>query len=173
MIRPRKYLCSVDLKWINDWYLIMKKYDVYGGLLWLIISIFVGVMGINFGIGTIRYPGPGFLPLLMGIILFGLALGMIILATRKKNQEANFKESPSYDKSVFWTLAILFVYAFLLEFLGYIIASFLVILYLFKVPGGRKWGFSIFVTLVTIAVTWYFFGILLQAQFPKGLWDIG
>jgi hypothetical protein len=46
-------------------------------------------------------------------------------------------------------------------------------LYLFKVPGAQRWWFSMLVTVVVIALTYYFFGVLLQAQFPKGVLNIG
>jgi hypothetical protein len=60
-----------------------------------------------------------------------------------------------------------------LEYLGYIVGSLLLMFYLFKVPGAQRWWFSTLVTVVTIALTYYVFGVLLQAQFPKGALNIG
>lgn len=151
----------------------MKKYDLYGGIFWLCMAIFVSGMGIKFGLGTPSYPRPGFFPFLVGLILLGLSVGILVLTLKEKYKEANFSESPFFGKKVFFTLAILLAYSFSLEFLGYVIGSFLLMLYLFKVPGAQKWWFSTLVTVVLIALTYYFFGVLLQAQFPKGVLNIG
>jgi len=151
----------------------MKKYDLYGGLFWLLIGLFVSGMGMKFGLGTFSYPGPGFFPLLVGLILSFLSLGILILAMKERTLDAHFTEWPDFARNVFITLAVLFAYSFSLEYLGYIIGSSLLMIYLFKVPGAQRWWFSTLVTLVTIALTYYFFGVLLQAQFPRGSLNIG
>ena len=151
----------------------MKKYDFYGGLFWLLIGLFVSEMGIKFGLGTFSYPGPGFFPFLVGLILSCLSLGILVLAVKEKSQDAHFAKWPDFGRNVFITLAVLFAYSFSLEYLGYIIGSILLMIYLFKVPGAQRWWFSTLVTMVTIALTYYVFGILLQAQFPKGSFNIG
>jgi hypothetical protein len=151
----------------------MKKYDLYGGLFWLLIGLFVSGMGIKFSLGTFSYPGPGFFPFLVGLILSSLSLGILILAVKERSQNAHFTEWPDFGRKVFVTLAVLFAYSFSLEYLGYIIGSILLMIYLFKVPGAQRWWFSTFVTVVTIALTYYVFGVLLQAQFPKGSFNIG
>jgi len=142
-------------------------------MLWLCMAVFVSGMGIKFGLGTPSYPGPGFFPFLVGLILLCLSLGILVLTLKKKVREADFSEWPFFGKKVFFTLAILLAYSFSLEFLGYVIGSLLLMLYLFKVPGAQRWWFSMLVTVVVIALTYYFFGVLLQAQFPKGVLNIG
>jgi hypothetical protein len=152
----------------------MKKYDLYGGVLWLFIAVFVSAMGIKFGLGTFGYPGAGFFPFLVGLILFVLSLGMLLWAIKEgRGKKANFTEWPFFKRKVFYVLAILFAYSFSLEYLGYILSSFFLMFYLFKVPGAQKWWFSIAFTTAMIAITYYFFGVLLQAQFPKGVLNIG
>ncbi len=151
----------------------MKKYDLYGGLFWLLMAIFVSGMGVKFGLGTLSYPGPGFFPFLVGLILLCFSFGMIIIAFKERSKGPEFKEWPSFGKGVFVTLAILFAYAFSLEYIGFIIGSFFLMFYFFKVPGARKWWFSTTATVVTIALTYYFFVVLLKAQLPKGLLEMG
>ena len=142
-------------------------------MLWLCMAIFVSGMGIKFGLGTPSYPGPGFFPFLVGLILLGLSIGILVLTLKEKYRGVDFSEWPFFGKKVFFTLAILLAYSFSLESLGYLIGSFLLMVYLFKVPGAQKWWFSTLVTVVVIALTYYFFGVLLQAQFPKGVLNIG
>jgi hypothetical protein len=152
----------------------MKKYDLYGGVLWLFIAVFVSAMGIRFGLGTFKYPGVGFFPFLVGIILFALSLRVLLVALKeRRGKKANFSEWPFFKRKVFFILAILLAYSFSLEYLGYILGSFFLMIYLFKVAGVQKWFFSILASAVMVVITYYFFGVLLQAQFPKGLLNIG
>ncbi len=139
----------------------------------MLMAVFVSAMGIKFGLGTLRYPGPGFFPFLVGLILFFLSLAIISPALKQRKKDAHFAEWPHLSGRVFPTMAILFAYGCVLEYSGYILGSFLVMFYLFKVPGEQKWWFSTLVTAITVALTYYIFGVLLQAQFPKGIWDLG
>lgn len=151
----------------------MKKYDFYCGLFWLFVALFVSAMGLKFGLGTPGYPGPGFFPFLVGIILAGLSLAIIILTERVKYKDTTFAKWPFFSKGVFFTLSILFAYSISLEFIGYILGSFFLMLYLFKVPGTQKWRLSLFLSVAMTALTYFFLGVLLQAQFPKGVFNLG
>jgi hypothetical protein len=152
----------------------MKKYDLYGGIFWLVMAFFVSGMGLKFGLGTIGYPGPGFFPFLVGLILLGLSIGIILMAVKERRiKKAGFGEWPFFRRNVFFILAILFAYGLSLEYLGYVLGSLFLMVYLFKVPGQQKWWFSTVVTVAMVAMTYYFFGVLLQAQFPKGVFNIG
>jgi hypothetical protein len=153
----------------------MKLYDLYGGLFWLLMAVFLGGIGLKFGLGTLNYPGPGFFPCIVSVILLGLSVSLITLARheKRKRTDATFAQRPSFDRSVLFTLAILLLYAFALEVVGYILDSFALMLYLFKVPGQHRWGFSLLSSIVMVALIYYFFGVLLQAQFPKGIFNLG
>ncbi len=152
----------------------MKKYDLYGGIFWLVLGLFVTGMGVKFGLGTFGYPGPGFFPFLVGLILLGLSTGIIFVAVKEsRTKKANFAEWPFFRRNVFLILAVLFAYGFSLEFLGYVLGSLFLLLYLFKGPGRQKLWFSTVIAVAMVAATFYFFGVLLQAQFPKGIFNIG
>jgi len=151
----------------------MKQYDIYCGLLLLATAIFVIGASLKMGLGDVGSPKPGFFPFLVGFLLFFLSLGIIILALKERHKDPTFKEWSSLRVSVLLTLAVLIVYAISLEFLGYIVGSFFLFLYLFKVPAGKKWVVSIFMAMVVVSLSYYIFGVLLQAQFPKGIFHLG
>jgi len=151
----------------------MKKYDIYCGLFLLGMAIFVIGASLKMGLGDLGAPRPGFFPFLVGVLLFFLSLGIIILTVRERYKDRNFKEWPSLSVSVLLTLAVLIVYAISLEILGYIVGSFFLFLYLFKVPARKKWVFSILMAIVVVSLSYYIFGVLLQSQFPKGIFRLG
>jgi putative tricarboxylic transport membrane protein len=151
----------------------MKKYDIYGGLFWLAMGLFVCLVSLlKFGLGSFGYPGPGFFPFLVGLLLFFLSIGMIGRALKERLTSADFKEWPSFRRNVTITLLVLFVYAFVLESIGYLIASFLLFVYLFKFPSGKRWWVSIAFSVLVVGITYYFFGVLLKTQFPTGILNI-
>lgn len=151
----------------------MKKYDIYCGLFLFVTAIFVIGASLKMGLGDVGSPKPGFFPFLVGFLLFFLSLGIIILAVKERPKNRTFKEWPSLSVSVLLTLAVLLVYAVSLEFLGYIVGSFFLFLYLFKVPAGKKWVFSILMAIVVVSLSYYIFGVLLKSQFPKGIFNFG
>jgi hypothetical protein len=152
----------------------MKKYDVYCGLFWLIMAIFVsGTSLLKLRLGSLKYPGPGFFPFLIGLLLLFLSLNIIIPAMKEWQRDHTFKEWPSFSIKTLTTLAILFIYAIFLEFTGFFIGSFLLLLYIFKVPAGRKWWVSILMTAIVTCLSYYLFGVILKAQLPKGTFNIG
>ena len=121
----------------------MKKYDLYGGLFWLLIGLFVSGMGIKFSLGTFSYPGPGFFPFLVGLILSCLSLGILILALKERSQECTFYRMARFrQESLLYLGRFSSLILFLWNIWAISLAPFLLMLYLFKVPGAQKWWFS-------------------------------
>lgn len=152
---------------------MMKQYDIYCGLFWLGIALIVSVTSLlKFGLGSFGYPGPGFFPFLVGLLLFFLSLGMIGIALTERLKNPSFKQWPVFHRNVTVTLFVLFAYAFTLTSIGYILGSFLLFVYLFRFPSGKRWWVSVVLSVIVVAITYYFFGVLLQTQFPEGILKI-
>lgn len=150
----------------------MKPFDLYGGLFWLIVALFVsGASVLKFGLGDFHSPGPGFFPFLVGMLLLVLSIAMITGAVKERTKDSAW-EWPAFPGKIFMTLLVLFVFALSLERLGYVVGSFLLFLYLFKFPAGKRWASSLVLSILVAAITYYFFGVLLKTQFPKGILNI-
>lgn len=151
----------------------MKKYDIYGAILWAGMAIFIIATAPKIGLGIPRSPGPGLFPLMVGYILLFFSTLMIIIAIHNKKDSQDFNIWPHFRGTVFFNFSILIAYTFLLEHIGFIISSLLLLIYLFRISGKRKWWFSIGFAFLIVSTAYYFFGILLSAQFPKGFFGIG
>jgi putative tricarboxylic transport membrane protein len=66
-------------------------------------------------------------------------------------------------------MAVLCIYALVLEYLGYLISTSILLLYLFKISSSINWRMSLLMTVVVMAVSYYFFVVLLQSQLPNGI----
>lgn len=65
-------------------------------------------------------------------------------------------------------LGVLFIYTALLEFLGFVLGTFLLLLFLFRVVEPVGWKTVILVTVLTMGGTYLLFGILIESSLPKG-----
>ena len=89
--------------------------------------------------GPLHRPGPGFMPSLIGSLLVLLGLLLTFLDTRrreKKGEEVSLRKF--WGKGVYSLIAS-FLYIFLLEPLGFVIATLLLFFSLLKIMGTRKW----------------------------------
>jgi hypothetical protein len=74
---------------------------------------------------------------------------------------------PSYRRV--YTLVLLVLYALLLNSVGYVITTFLVMFGLFFDPEKRRFAAPLFASLASVAVTYTLFEIWLKTQLPRGL----
>jgi len=148
----------------------MRKHDIYCGFFWLLLSLFVGGISLlSLGLGTLSYPAPGFYPFLISVMLLCISLILVVRAFMGQGEDPNYYQWPSYGRNVPITLGALLAYALVLEYLGYIISTSLLLVFLFKVTASRNWMVSLLMTAIVIIVSYYFFVVLLQSQLPLGI----
>jgi L-lactate permease len=68
-------------------------------------------------------------------------------------------------------LASLLVYSYFLVPLGFLPATFLLLIFLFKWIEPHKWVTAICVSAVMVSVTYLVFAYWLGCQLPKGIFD--
>jgi putative tricarboxylic transport membrane protein len=148
----------------------VKRTYVIVNIFWLVLSTAVCVESWNLKVGGLHNPGPGFLPFYTAILLGLLAL-ISLLQTLK---ESEGPASEIWGGIQFGKLAILlgtlFLYVFLLDRLGFLLGTFLLLLVLFRIVEPYSWKIVLFSSLLTTAATYFFFVILLESRLPRGLW---
>ena len=147
----------------------MKKNNRLQALLWALFGLYVAYEGFQLKLGTARAPKPGFLIFWMGVIIVGLSLLFFL---------QNFSASRD-GKKVVWRgtqwfrgvklMAALFLYVGLFQWLGFILSTFFLLIFLFKGLEPQKWGTALLLSAVTITVCYLVFGVFLELQFPPGL----
>jgi putative tricarboxylic transport membrane protein len=148
----------------------VKRTYVIVNIFWLVLSTAVCVESWSLKVGGLHNPGPGFLPFYTAILLGLLAL-ISLLQTLK---ESEGPASEIWGGIQFGKLAILlgtlFLYVFLLDRLGFLLGTFLLLLVLFRIVESYSWKIVLFSSLLTTAATYFFFVILLESRLPRGLW---
>ena len=119
--------------------------------------------------GSLRGPGPGLFPNLVAILMMILSLFLII--PRRKGEGESFS-ARSTLRLVIVFIALL-AYSFALEYLGFVVVSFLLMTYLFKTFGtSRKWYAAVLWALASVGMTYLLFEVLLEGNLPQGMFRV-
>jgi len=144
--------------------------DLASGLFWLALSVFICIKSAEVEIGSIRSPGSGFLPFWAGVLFGMLAMVLVLKSLIKKG----INERPPIIGNVKWNRALvvlgsLYAYAILLQKIGYLLATFGLMILLFCVLERPKWWVGIASSLLTVSLTYLIFYKWLGVQLPKGI----
>lgn len=152
------------------------RYDKVTSLTWLVGSIAIILGSLAYSFGSWSHPGPGFLPLLCGVIMAALSLLIFIQATLigqagvKKKEEGTFFTA-RWGKLIA-ALAVLFAYALFIEIVGFVVMTFAFMLFVLKVVEPTKWRTALITSVLTTGISYLLFVSWLKVLMPKGFWPI-
>jgi len=117
--------------------------------------------------GTVRNPGPGFVPWWTGLALALLALAALAqaLAAAPSRRPAG---AGGRTPRVVGLLGALAAYVLLLEPLGYPACTFLLVGFMLRVVEPRPWGQALGVAAVAAVGSYVLFAVWLKVPLPPG-----
>lgn len=121
-------------------------------------------------IGNPGHPGPGFLPFWLAV---ALCLVAAALALRPAPQGPSLGTATAERRrpgKVVLVLVASATYAFLLEPLGFLLTTFLFLLFLLRAIEARAWTSSLVVSAATALASHLVFKVWLDVQLPAGPW---
>jgi hypothetical protein len=150
----------------------MTKYDRISTLFFIGVAIFICEESIRLGAGSLSSPGPGLIPLGSGLILGIFAL--IVLArtfvrNTSKGKGALWAQGTKW-RNIVWGLLSMIAYAFLIDFLGFNLVTFLWMGFVCRGIGKMGWVPTIFTSVVTTLLSYLIFEHYLGVRFPHGTW---
>jgi putative tricarboxylic transport membrane protein len=150
---------------------IFRERDVTSSVFWALVGIFFCIGGFQYGFRRSGIPGPGFLPLVTGLILVALSLTLLISTVLSKRGRATLAESILPDgqalKRILQALGALCFYALALERLGFALTTFLFMVVVLRLE-PRRWSFIISAALGTTVFFFILFKVLLRVPLPPG-----
>ena len=147
--------------------------DVSRGRVGSLIFLFVGVYGLIFStqmpLGRWNEPGPGIFPLFLSISL--CFSGILWCCVGKDERKEGIPRERLIGQIMTPLRIVLTTAAYILALsrMGYLLASILYLFTLFLWISRFRWWVSLGLSIVIGAGSWYFFGRLLSAQLPQGL----
>lgn len=149
--------------------------EKWSSLVWLGIAIYICVGSLRLSLGSFHHPGPGFLSFYAGFILGGLAL-VVYLRARKAPSAKREAEPIWSNRQRGWkmvlTVVALLVYAVAMNYLGFLVSTFIFLAFLLKVIEPQRWSVALFGSLAASGAFYLVFEMGLQSQLPKGLFPI-
>jgi len=142
----------------------LKDSEVVGSLFWMAVGIFFAIGGVKLKVGTLHNPGPGFLPVIMAMILvfsslFTLAKGLV----RPVRPISRF----SWRRHALM-IASVFFYGLLLQLIGFLLSTFITMLILFGLLRGKSsWTMVFIYAAITALAGWLVFSVALSIPFPS------
>lgn len=137
--------------------------DLKSGLFFLALSLLTIWESLRAGFGTLKEPGSGMVSLLGGAALCALSISLI-----REGWGVREVQKP-HPRRVILAIISLFVYSLLLETLGFLVATFLLVGVLFHLGEHRRWWVLVGISALVSLLAYGIFGGLLHVYFPKGL----
>ena len=152
----------------------IKQIRKVEGSFWIGMGVLICLLAWKSKIGFFREPGPGFVAFISGIFvsMIGLVMGLSELLSKislRSSTDLNQTFSIASWPRLIYTMVLLLSYALLLNTLGYILTTFLVMWGLFYDREKSRWVSSGLASLASVGVTYLVFQVWLRCQFPRGL----
>ncbi len=148
----------------------MASTDRWSALFWFFFSLFATYESYELGLGVLHEPGPGFLYFWTGIVVAVLSLVVIVKSLMvREGQEVEEVSFTRYGLvRVSCVLCALVLYALTVEWLGFIIVSLLLFIFILGVVEKKGWLFTCLVSLLVTVLAYLVFETALQSQLPEG-----
>ena len=148
---------------------MILTFDRFGSILFALIGAVFIVESRS--ISTSAYGsdvGPNLFPLGLGVLLILLSLRLFWETLKQKNAHTGASSSDSLNyKRFLLILVATFLYVFLLETLGYVIATFLFLTFAFRVMGSASILKAAILSLVFSAGVYFLYVYLLKGTLPE------
>ena len=153
----------------------MKMAEMITGVVLLVLSGLVIWESLQMPPSSSFGPGAGFLPFWLGVLLAVLATILFVSAWR--SPAAVQDSTPVFPgKQALFAIAAVLAglagYILLIDVLGYLVDTFLFIVFLMKVVEHEKWPLTLMVAVITTAALFITFQFLLQITLPSNMFGL-
>lgn len=149
----------------------MRAVNVVAGAIIIGLSALVLAESLGLQFYEEGVPGPGFFPTLVAVTLAFCGALLVVMSLAKPAREFGEFERPSRFQAQrslgVWVALLVTVIA--VDFLGFLIAMFLIVALLLLVIERRRNMGAIITIVVTPLLAYLLFGVLLQVRLPAGL----
>lgn len=135
--------------------------------IWVVLSALLGVKAIQLDLGTPSAPGPGFMLLVLAVLLFSLSV--ILLLQRRHPTEEKVVQQSNFKMSAFYIACSIVLYIFFFKKIGFLFSTLLLLIFLFRSMGTRKWRWVFAEAIIVTFLSYLLFGVILKLNLPTGI----
>jgi putative tricarboxylic transport membrane protein len=149
----------------------VRRRQLIAAAVLLAFGLFAVAQARGLRFGTVAAPGPGFFPLCLAMALCLAAVGLIVQTWRAALAGAPAPAPTAGPRrfAVAGTLGSLLVYALVLEWLGFLLATFALLVFFFRALQRQSWLVVVAGSLATSLLSYLVFKTWLGINLPGGL----
>ena len=133
----------------------------------LLTGVWICMEALQVPFGSLRMPGAGFFPLVLGVTLSALAV--ILFAVEWAGREVGSTRVWPDTPDVLYVTGILVLAAWLFERVGFLIAMGVFLAVAIKVLGRGRWWTALATAVIGSVTSYWVFVRLLQISLPGGI----
>jgi len=152
----------------KEW-IARKGADLWTGLFLMILSGAIIREAIELEVGTPHNPGSGFMIFGAASVLGLLALRQFIQSLHSKGRKVEGASEAIHWKRIVLVILANIIYIFLLQPVGYLLSTFLLMGFLFQVHEKGRWFSAVWGAALTSFSSYLVFSRILQLNLPRGL----
>jgi hypothetical protein len=147
----------------------VRRRDLAAAAVLLAFGLFAIIQALGLRFGTLAAPGPGFVPLCLAMALCLAGIGLIVETLRGTQAVTVTATAGARHFAVAGTLVSLLVYALVLEWLGFLLATFALLVFFFRTLQRQSWLVVVAGSLATSLLSYLVFKTWLGVNLPGGL----
>ena len=147
----------------------MKRSNLFSGIFWGAFGVLLFFWATRYEIRSLTNPGPGFWPLILGVLL--VLLSLILLLGKRQGSSLIVHKTPvhmGYSR-VICTVFIFLIAIYIFEKVGYLLTVFFFVVSLMWGVGVKSWKRIAFTAFLSSLGVFFLFVFLLKQPLPKGL----
>lgn len=139
------------------------------GVVLLVLGLAIAFGGLHYGWGSLDNPGAGFVPLLAGAAMAVFsAITLIQSLVKGWRPLAELWAGARWQRPLI-AIGCLILYSVILRDLGFLISSFILSLYLYRMLKPSGWTETLIAAVLTTLGFYLLFQVWLEVQLPKGV----
>ncbi|WP_428770856.1 tripartite tricarboxylate transporter TctB family protein [Treponema sp. HNW] len=147
----------------------MKKADLITGSVFAFFSLLVISASYRFPVAKDGVPGPGTWPIIIAAVMLFASILIIVQGLKNAQTEDKAVDIASADSiRVYVSMVSLIAYLLLMNVLGFVISTIIMLFLFIKRLGNYKWHKTLFVSAVVTAVVYGVFKYVLKVPFRFG-----
>jgi hypothetical protein len=129
------------------------------------LGLFIVIVSLIIGFGTLKNPGSGLFPFLVGLLIFVQNLTIVF-----KNEKTGERLSLNYNelKNLLWMSVTFIMWIILMPYLGYLLATCIIVFAFSKIMRLEGWLKPLLLSVGTTGLCYLLFDLILYLDLPRG-----